>query len=445
MKFFRKMAVVAVVAAIICAGCKEDDPIPVSGISMEKDALIGIGKTLQLKIEITPFNATDNALIWESSNSEVATVSENGTVTASKLGKTTITVTANDGTASAACEVTVAGVMTIKCTEELFSAELVMAGTGTVHIDWDDEKVHEPGILSSTIPNFAYTGSYEGMVRRPRTITVTGDVSYLRMYLSKGIYSLAPLTSMDLSKNTALKELYCDEINLASLDVGNTTSLEVLSCNNNWALARLNVSGAPALKKLSCVEGVLTTLDISKNTALEVLNCRLNNMESLDVSKNTALRVLNCSGNSYVDDKGKLTSLDVSKNTALTELDCSGNRLTALHISKNTELTVLRCGNNPLNHPLKNIDVSNNTKLEELSCIRNQLTNLNLINNVALKTLILASNDISKFAMDVLFDTLHGNTIEGGKTIYISGNSGTGTCDKSIATARGWTVNTTTW
>lgn len=29
-------------------------------------------------------------------------------------------------------------------------------------------------------------------------------------------------------------------------------------------------------------------------------------------------------------------------------------------------------------------------------------------------------------------------------TIYIKGNPGTATCDQSIATAKGWTVNTTT-
>ena len=41
----------------------------------------------------------------------------------------------------------------------------------------------------------------------------------------------------------------------------------------------------------------LTTLDVSKNTALKKLNCGFNELTTLDVSKNTALNVLTCCGN----------------------------------------------------------------------------------------------------------------------------------------------------
>ena len=110
------------------------------------------------------------------------------------------------------------------------------------------------------------------------------------------------------------------------------------------------------LTQLRCMSNLLTSLDVSKNTALEVLHCGWNRLTSLDVSKNTALRVLSCDGNNLKNldvskntkltslDCGQtqLTSLDVSKNTQLKSLDCRGNQFTTLDVSNNALLNELR-------------------------------------------------------------------------------------------------------
>ena len=46
--------------------------------------------------------------------------------------------------------------------------------------------------------------------------------------------------------------------------------------------------------ELNCSFSSLTSLDVSKNTALINLDCSANGLTSLDVSKNTALEILNC-------------------------------------------------------------------------------------------------------------------------------------------------------
>ena len=43
----------------------------------------------------------------------------------------------------------------------------------------------------------------------------------------------------------------------------------------------------------------LTSLDLSKNTALTDLDCHYNKLTSLDVSKNSALAWLSCDGNKF--------------------------------------------------------------------------------------------------------------------------------------------------
>jgi len=65
---------------------------------------------------------------------------------------------------------------------------------------------------------------------------------------------------------------------------------------------------------------------------------------------------------------------------------------------------------------------------------------LDVSNNTALRILECTSNQLTATALNTLFGTLHSNTIEGVKTIYIGNNPGTDTCDTSIAENKGWTV-----
>ncbi len=89
------------------AQCNITITIPVDGVSLNKnETTIKVGESEQLIANITPINATDTTVIWESSDNSVATV-ENGFVTAIKPGTTVITVTTNDGGKKAECYVTV--------------------------------------------------------------------------------------------------------------------------------------------------------------------------------------------------------------------------------------------------------------------------------------------------------------------------------------------------
>lgn len=74
--------------------------IPVESITLDISALVlKCGDTRQLKAEVKPDNATDNTVTWSSSNTEVATVDNDGIVTAIKPGTTNITAMAGEKTA----------------------------------------------------------------------------------------------------------------------------------------------------------------------------------------------------------------------------------------------------------------------------------------------------------------------------------------------------------
>ena len=86
-----------------------DEPtIPVTGVSLDKNELtLTVGQTEKLTATVEPSNATNKNVSWSSSDTAVATVASDGTVTAVGAGTATITVTTEDGNKTATCTVTV--------------------------------------------------------------------------------------------------------------------------------------------------------------------------------------------------------------------------------------------------------------------------------------------------------------------------------------------------
>ena len=98
-----------------CSICQEKEteiipklePIPVDAVELsEQEQTLKIGKTLALTATVKPTDATDKTVVWTSSDESVASVDENGNVTAVSVGTATITATASNGM-TAECQITV--------------------------------------------------------------------------------------------------------------------------------------------------------------------------------------------------------------------------------------------------------------------------------------------------------------------------------------------------
>ena len=87
----------------------ETPAVPVAEINITPAELsMLVGGTQQLAAVVIPANATNNNVVtWSSDDAAVATVDENGLVTAHGIGTTTITATTADGGKTATCAVTV--------------------------------------------------------------------------------------------------------------------------------------------------------------------------------------------------------------------------------------------------------------------------------------------------------------------------------------------------
>ena len=175
-----------------------------------------------------------------------------------------------------------------------------------------------------------------------------------------------PITSFKgIEYFTALTSLECSNTKLTSLDTSHNKKLGYLRCNYIQDLTTLNVSQNTELKVLYCNDNALTALDLTNNSALETLECGDNELTTLDLSKNTELKYFGCFNS-------KLSSLDLTNNTNLEELHFAGNNVSTLDVSKNTNLKKLRVFSNQL----LTLDTSKNTNLQVLEVQDNPLTSM---------------------------------------------------------------------
>jgi len=130
------------------------DHIPVSAISIKENEVIlnQFYQEVTLNVEVLPNNASNQQIIWRSSNSKVASV-DNGKITALSNGLTVITVRTIDGSFTASINVEVlipldyalmdSFVISSKTypeTSDLLNACITEFGTGTRLADWDEIK-----------------------------------------------------------------------------------------------------------------------------------------------------------------------------------------------------------------------------------------------------------------------------------------------------------------
>ena len=95
---------------MIAPGCKDntDTTVAVTEVKLNKNGLtLQVAQKENLQATVFPTDASDKTVTWSSSYNTIASVDQNGEVTAVKEGFAVITVTTKDGNKKATCAVTV--------------------------------------------------------------------------------------------------------------------------------------------------------------------------------------------------------------------------------------------------------------------------------------------------------------------------------------------------
>ena len=133
--------------------------VPVTNVYLDNTSLVLVaGENAQLNATVFPNNATDKSVTWTSSNTAVASVSNDGMVTAESAGSTTITVTTKDGNKTATCyvEVSLNGEFSVSPTKK------VRFSKGNLQAKWEYVTNHYSYVFGFATNQYDYIGEAPG-------------------------------------------------------------------------------------------------------------------------------------------------------------------------------------------------------------------------------------------------------------------------------------------
>lgn len=200
-------------------------PLPVSSVTLDDASVaLTVGGSAPLSCEVLPADADDRSLVWSSSNTSVASVNNQGLVTALSAGTAVITVSADNGRKTDTCSVTVSPVLveTITLGEDALafnlnsaersarlSATVLPAAASDKSLDWMSTNtgvvtVDENGVATAVAVGTAKivaTARDGSEISGERQVTVTAPVTGIS--LSKTELSLSVNATAALSATVA--------------------------------------------------------------------------------------------------------------------------------------------------------------------------------------------------------------------------------------------------
>ena len=160
---------------------KAPKAIPATGIRLTKtSAELDEGETLELFYKLEPSDATTQGVVWASDNTDVATVDEDGIVTAVKAGTATITVSVKgQPEIKATCTITVKSstIAVTKLTLSESSAEVSVGKTLPLTCTIEPTNATNKELVWSTTDETIATVDAQGVVTGVKAGTVTITVA----------------------------------------------------------------------------------------------------------------------------------------------------------------------------------------------------------------------------------------------------------------------------
>lgn len=270
------MLIIALTIPLL-VNCKKEraEEVAIVSITIEPTSfVINAGETKQLSVTALPENATKkekilSTLVWHSDNEEVASVDENGMVTAKKYGTTTISASIPDGFVTGSCNITVNQDITDK-----FDYVLAAALEYEDLIE-DSDKIMYAEVTKIT--SFSMPKTYKENLESCKGLEFLTNLEYLYLTDCKN------LKTLDVSKLTKLQNLIADGCQLANITFGKHDNMVYISLIEN-KLKKFDGSIFPNLTNLYLSDNELTEINLkgcSKLTALQLIN---NKLKSIDIT-----------------------------------------------------------------------------------------------------------------------------------------------------------------
>jgi len=274
MNRFFIIATTAAMAILFASCCKDQDdiPIPVSGVTFDIPAsTLEVDKSITLAVTIQPDNAFNQSVIWRSNNEAVATVDNNGTVTAKSTGSTTITVTTVDGGFTASLDITVkmpvvpvTGISLNKLT-----LSFVEGDSETLIASVSPENATNQTVTWTSSNETVATVTNNGKVtaKAPGTATITATTEDGEKTASCVVTVAAPIvqvTGVTLNRSTLTMNESTSSILIATILPENATNKTVTWTSSNRYVVSVNNQGVVKGESSGTATITVTTQDGNK-------------------------------------------------------------------------------------------------------------------------------------------------------------------------------------
>lgn len=280
MKRILSTLLVFALAIPLFVNCKKDKGVPVESFSIDPVTVyLNDGDTHQLDVIVQPGKAKKgefmSSLVWVSDDENIASVDENGLVTAKMRGNTRITASTSDGTLSASCDVNVQLVLTDdKDITAYFEGSFALALQYKKLIA-DNNKITYGEVKNIT--DFDVPALYV------KDIETAGGLEFLVNLESLDLGGAKNLTSLNVSTLTKLKKLIATEGKLTHVDLTNCPNLESVIMDDN-KLESVVFGQHPNLTKVSMNTNKLKEFNASSFPGLVYLGLAENELESIDLT-----------------------------------------------------------------------------------------------------------------------------------------------------------------
>lgn len=217
---------------------------PVTGVKLNKTSgYVNVGSSGTLKATLSPSNATNQKLIWSSSDTSVATVSSSGRVTGKKVGTAIITCKTVDGGYTAKCTVRVVKRVT-GLSFNTDKATLYLGSTLKIKatVTPSDATV-KTGTWTSSDTSIATVNKGLVTPKKPGTVTITAKMDD-GGFTAKCVVTVkrAP-TSISLNKTSGYINVGKSGYLKATVLPSNATDKTVTWTSSNTDLLKVNQSG----------------------------------------------------------------------------------------------------------------------------------------------------------------------------------------------------------
>lgn len=212
----------------------------------KKELTLDKGSVEKLKATISPENATDKSIIWTTSDSSVASVSEDGLVTAIGKGTAIIKAISNDGTIFANCRVTVnynevEGISLNKNSLTLYKGEsetLIATIKPANAVNKNINFYSSDSSIATVDSNGLVTAKNEGTV----TITVTTEEGGFKEKCTIVVKRISA-TGITLNHNEISLIVGQNQALVATITPPNAEDKTIIFSSSNQSVATVNSSG----------------------------------------------------------------------------------------------------------------------------------------------------------------------------------------------------------